>query len=168
MRLEKLGFNELKFFECHDEDRGETFFGIKRQAKLHLDKLDASINDNGWAFPLIAAELPNKDKYLIDGYARWGLEEREKKSYDFPVDFLETNKHDALVIPAKDLAHAKELYLQCQSRYGTANIVDFKNLDGTDGYSRYETGLVPPRFDLSTMTREELARAMLDSEYQIL
>ena len=168
MRLEKLAFSELIFFECFDESREEMFLGIKRHAKNHLEKLGTSIKENGWGFPLIVAELPNGDKYLIDGYARWRLEEKEKESYGFSVDFI-VIKHDAVVIQAKDLNHAKELYLQWQSQHGTANWADFKSLNSGTSESRYEIpGMVHPNFDLSVMTREDLAQALLETKYQIL
>jgi hypothetical protein len=120
--------------------------------------------------PLIVAELPDKEKYLIDGYARW----RWENKYIGRTVGSSPEKYDAVFIQAKDLDHVKELYLQCQSRYGTANHTDFSELDtifGTpdkNGYSRYETGLIPPRFNLSVMTREEIAETMLKTKYQIL
>jgi hypothetical protein len=69
--------------------------------------------------------------------------------------------------------HVIELYLQCQSNYGTPCFDDFRNLEkekNTKEYlSKYEIpGLVHPNFDLSIMTREEVAQAMLESKYQII
>ena len=160
IRLEKLSFNDIKLLDCGiNEKERQKQYGIKRQEKTHLGKLDDSINDNGWAFPLIVAELPNKEKWLIDGYARWKLETKKKST---------KKDYDTLIIQAKDLNHAKELYLQCQSRYGTANAVDFRALDGEQGYSRYETGIPHPQFDISIMTREEIAEFVRETKYQII
>ena len=160
MRLEKLSFDDIRLFECGINERErKKQHGIKRHAKLHFDKLQDSINDNGWTFPFIVAELPNKEKWLIDGYARRKLETKKKS---------EPREYDVLIIQATDLNHAKDLYLQCQSRYGTANVIDFRALDGDWGYSRYETGIIHPQFDISTMTREDIAAFAHESHYQYL
>ena len=159
MRLEKLAFSDLNLFYCGKDGKGKDLYGIKRHVKLQFMKLNDSLNDNGWVFPLIAAELPNKEKWLIDGYGRWELEKIKEKE-------KEIKKYDTLIIEAKDLNHAKELYLQCQSRFGSASVDDFRALDGEHGYSRYETGIPHPQFDISIMTREEIAEALLATKYQ--
>ena len=161
MRLEKLSFSELKFLVCGIDEKHGKLYGCKRQVKTFLDKLDNSIKSDGWAFPIIVAELPNGDKYLIDGYARWKLECKKRKK----LKRVYSIKHDALVIEARDLNHVKELYLQCQSRYGTASSVDFKALGSEHGYSRYELGISRSNFDLSVFTREEVEKIMLESRY---
>jgi hypothetical protein len=180
MRLEELSFNELKFLKSGLDAKNKSVFGIKRQVKLHLDKLEKSINKNGWVFPLIVAELPNKEKWLIDGYARW---KKEDPNYlNVGGGFAEAAKKlPALIIQAKDLDHVKELYLQNKSSYGTANYEDLKNLLKTKDninskeklmyseYSQYELpGIDHPNFDLSIMTREEVAKEMLKQKYQII
>ena len=162
MRLEKMAIRNIKLLDCGVSLKKEQLYGIKRQVTTQLNKLQTSISDNGWAFPLIVAELPNKEKWLIDGYARVKLEIKKNK-----YACLSKN-YDALVIQAKDLNHVKELYLQCQSRYGSACYPGFLALDGEHGYSRYETGLPHPNFDLSVMTREQVAKAILESKYQTL
>jgi len=162
MRLERLALRELNFLDCGVSGKNEELYGIKRHVKLHFMKLENSINDNGWVFPFIVAELPDNKKWLIDGYARWRLETKKNKSACL------AKKYDSLIVQAKDLNHVKELYLQCQSRYGSACYPDFLALDGEHGYSRYETCLPAPNFDLTVMTREQIAKMALESKYQIM
>lgn len=163
MRLEKLAFSELKFLNAGVSEKKEPIYGIKRHVNLQIQKLSNSIDKYGFKFPIIVAELPNGDKYLIDGYARWRKEDRKKTIGGFAL-----NKHDAVVIEAKDLEEVKELYLQCQSVYGTATWDDFRRFEAQTSESDYEIpGIVHPNFDLSIMTREEIAKAMLESKYQL-
>jgi hypothetical protein len=164
LRLEEVSFSNLKFLECGTNAKKEKMYGIKRHVKLQIKKLNNSIEKNGWAFPLIIAELPNGDKYLIDGYARWEREDKNKLTGGFGI-----KKYPALIVKAKDLNHAKELYLQCQSNYGTCCWEDFRNFESPEGEVEYELpGLAHPNFDLSIMTREDVAKAVLDKKYQII
>jgi hypothetical protein len=164
LRLEEVSFSNLKFLESGINAKKEKMYGIKRHVKLQIEKLRNSIESNGFVFPLIVAELPNGDLYLIDGYARWENEDKKKLIGGFGI-----KKYPALIIKAKDINHVKELYLQCQSNYGTCCWEDFRGLNNETGEVRYELpGLTHPNFDLSIMTREEVAAAVLGSKYQII
>jgi hypothetical protein len=164
LRLEEVSFSNLKFLESGTNTKKEKMYGIKRHVKLQITKLKNSIEDNGWVFPIIVAETPDKNKYLIDGYGRWESEDKNKIVGGFGL-----KKYPALIIQAKDEDHVKELYLQCQSNYGTCCWEDFRNLNSKQGEVRYELpGLAHPNFDLSIMTREEVAQAVLGSKYQII
>jgi hypothetical protein len=163
-KLEEVSFSSLKFLESGTDFKKEKVYGIKRHVRLQLDKLRNSINDHGWVFPLTVAELPNGDRYLIDGYARWEMEDSKKLQGGFGI-----KKYPAVIVPAKDLDHVKDLYFQLQSNYGTCTWDDFRNLDGKKGEVTYELpGLTHPNFDLSIMTREQVAEAVLGSKYQII
>jgi hypothetical protein len=164
MKLEEVSFSQLKFLETGINAKNEKMYGIKRHVKAQIEKLKNSINKNGFVFPLIVAELPTGEKYLIDGYARWKVEDPNKLVGGFSL-----KKSPALILPAKDLENVKELYLQCQSKYGTCTWDDFRNLDSNSGEVEYEIpGLTHPNFDLSIMTREQVAAAVLGSKYQII
>jgi len=171
IRLEEVSFNELKFLDCSEKEdekkmrkqmkNGEKRYGIKRHKKSQFDKLNRSIKKNGWVFPLIVAELLNKEKYLIDGYARWKIEDKNQNTSGFKLI-----KHPAIIIQAKDLDHVKELYLQCQSSYGSPSLKAFRALSAEQEHTQYETGLITPNYDLDVMTRDDVARAALESHYQ--
>jgi hypothetical protein len=164
LKLEEVSFSSLKYLECGKNAKNEKMYGIKRHVKLQLEKLRNSITKNGFVFPLVVAELPNGDRYLIDGYARWEHEDKNKFIGGFAI-----KKYPALIVKAKDENHIKELYLQCQSNYGSCCWEDFRNLDSPIGEVEYELpGLAHPNFDLSIMTREEVAKAVLGSKYQII
>jgi hypothetical protein len=164
LKLEEVSFSNLKFLECGINARKEKMYGVKRHVKLQLEKLRNSIKDNGWLFPITVAEIPNGDRYLIDGYARWEIEDAKKTTGGFGI-----RKYYAIIVPANDLNHVKELYFQIQSNYGTPTWDDFRNLNGLKGEVSYELpGLTHPNFDLSIMTREDVAQAVLGSKYQII
>lgn len=164
LRLEELSFNELIPIKIGKDAKNKILYGIKRHVKLQLNKLSNSLNRNGWVFPIVVAETPDGKKYLIDGYCRWEQEDPKQTIGGLPI-----KKHTALIVPAKDFNHVKELYLQIQSNYGTPTWDDFKKLDSNTSESDYELpGLTHPNFDLSTMTRAEVAQAMLTSKYQII
>jgi hypothetical protein len=162
MRLEKIAISNIKLLDCGVSGKNEKLYGIKRHLKVQLERLNLSIEDNGWVFPFVMAELPNKELWLIDGYARLKKEKKKNKYACL------AKKYDSLIIQAKDLNHVKELYLQCQSIHGSVCYPDFIALDSKHGYSRYETGLRAPNFDLDLMTREQIAKLCLESKYQIL
>ena len=185
LRFEKVSFNELKFLECGINAKEKKVYGIKRHVKVQLDKLNASIKKHTWLLPLIVAELPTKEKYLIDGYARWRLEDPDHRYAGITGNggegsggfVINARKHDAVIIPVRDLNQTKELYLQCQSSYGSSNWTDFEKLWSKEEWenktatseSDYEIpGLVHPNFDLSVMTREQVAEEMLKQKYQII
>lgn len=195
MRLEEVIFGELIPLNCGADIKKQPLKGIKRQEKLHITKLDDSLKTNGWVFPIFVAEIPEIDpkteknkRYLIDGYARWKRED----SQQLTQAGFGLKKYPALIFQARDYRHVIELYLQCQSNYGSANHVDlrslllplireeYKNDPENDpntiptqlergDYTRWEIpGIVHPNFDLSVMTREEIAKLALQSKYQII
>ena len=164
MTIEQVAFNDLKVFKTSDDKRGKPVYGIKRHAPLHLEKLKKSIETYGFIFPIVVAELPNKDRWLIDGYARWEIEIGKKLVGGFGL-----KKYPAVIIPVKDEQFAKVMYLQLQSCYGTCCWEDFRNLDSETGAVDYELpGMPHINFDLSAMTREEVAEYVLSSKYQVL
>jgi len=172
MRLEKLAFLEINLLNCGMSAQNKELYGIKRQVKNHFDKLNNSVIKHGRIFPFIVAELPNNEKWLIDGYARIALEKRVNK-YSYLIE-----KYDSLIIQAKEKLHVIELYLQNKSSYGSANLTDLRsllNIINPKEFLEYEKyhdyqilGIIHPNFDFSIMTREEIAEKVNKTKYQII
>jgi len=137
----------------------------KKRTPEQIDKLCSLLIKRGVRFPSFITKLAD-GVWAIDTHGRLlAFAELEKRGYAIPPI-------PVVYITAKDKREAKQLLLECDSRYGTANQegfdeftsdLDVSAFDGEEDMNRFYSSLELP--DIFGLERQEINLEIVDSDF---